>query len=95
MPATASRETFQRLVDIVQGIPAVDAHTHIQDDLTGFTEEMARRNLAGTQVSFNRPSRTVVEEGIRAGRLVRRTMTDATHALFLFPAPSAISANQE
>ena len=43
---------------------------------------MARGNLAGTQAAFNRPSSSVVEAGIRTGRLARRTMTDATHALF-------------
>jgi len=30
----------------------------------------------------NRPSQVVVDEGIRRGRLVRRTMTDAAHGLF-------------
>jgi hypothetical protein len=82
MPGAQAAETWRRIAGIVQAIPAVDAHTHIQDDLTGFTEEAARGNLAGTQAAVNRPSRTVVEAGVRAGRLVRRTMTDATHALF-------------
>jgi hypothetical protein len=80
MPAEAV--TFRRMVDIVNAIPAVDAHTHVQDDLSGFSEESARRNLAGTQAAVNRPSETVVREGLRRGRLVRRTMTDATHSLF-------------
>ncbi|HTL18864.1 MAG TPA: hypothetical protein VL793_16625 [Patescibacteria group bacterium] len=62
--------------------PVVDAHTHIQDDLTDFTPELAAGNLAGTQASVNRPSETVVKEGLRRGRLVRRTMTDAAHGLF-------------
>ena len=79
MPAPS---TFRRLVEIVNAIPAVDAHTHVQDDLTGFTAETARRNLAGTQAAVNRPSKVVVQEGIAQGRLVRRTMTDATHSLF-------------
>ena len=82
MPAAPSRETWRRIAEIVQRIPAVDAHTHIQDDLTDFTAERARGNLAGTQASFNRPSAAVVDAAVRAGRLVRRTMTDATHALF-------------
>lgn len=62
--------------------PVVDAHTHVQDDLTQFTPERADGNLAGTQAAVNRPPRSVVEEGLRRGRLVRRTMTDATHGLF-------------
>jgi hypothetical protein len=74
--------TWRRISDLVRAIPAVDAHTHIQDDLTGFTAEAARGNLAGTQAAFNRPSTVVVDAGVKAGRLVRRTMTDATHALF-------------
>lgn len=62
--------------------PVIDAHTHVQDDLTGFTPAMAAGNLAGTQAAVNRPPAAVVEEGLRRGRLVRRTMTDATHGLF-------------
>lgn len=62
--------------------PVIDAHTHVQDDLTGFTPSLAAGNLAGTQAAVNRPPATVVEEGIRRGRLVRRTMTDAAHGLF-------------
>ena len=67
MPGAPAAETWRRIADIVQAIPAVDAHTHIQDDLTGFTEEVARGNLAGTQAAVNRPSRTVVEAGVRRG----------------------------
>ncbi len=62
--------------------PAVDAHTHVQDDLTQFTRDLAAGNLAGTQAAVNRLPANVVEEGLRRGRLVRRTMTDATHGLF-------------
>ena len=62
--------------------PAINAHTHVQDDLTGFTPEMAAGNLAGTQAAVNRPPQEVVAEGLRRGRLARRTMTDATHGLF-------------
>ncbi len=78
----ASGETFHRLLEIVNSIPAVDAHTHVQDDLTDFAAETARGNIVGTQASINAPSSTVIEEGIRRRRLVRRTMMDATHALF-------------
>ena len=78
----APRDSFHRLVEIIDSIPAVDAHTHIQDDLTSFTATTARQNLAGTQASMNTPSSTVLEVGIRQGRLVRRTMMDATHVLF-------------
>jgi hypothetical protein len=82
MPGTVGTETFRRLAEIVNAIPAVDAHTHIQDDLSNFTAESARHNVAGTQASMNEPSEEVIQEGIRQGRLVRRTMMDATHALF-------------
>lgn len=75
-------EARARLFDIAKATPVVDAHTHVQDDLTGFTRELADGNLAGTQASVNRPPDAVVEEGIRRGRLARRTMTDATHGLF-------------
>src|SRR5262249_20048227 len=61
---------------------ALDAHTHVQDDLTGFDEQLAAGNLAGTQAAVNRPPKSVVDEGLRRRRLVRRTMTDATHGLF-------------
>ncbi len=70
-----------RLHELAMATPVIDAHTHVQDDLTGFTEKVAARNLAGTQASVNRPPQRVVDEGIRQGLLVRRTMTDATHGL--------------
>ena len=75
-------EIRQRLYALAMATPVIDAHTHVQDDITGFTAELAAGNLAGTQASVNRPPRSVVEEGVRRGRLVRRTMTDATHGLF-------------
>jgi hypothetical protein len=75
-------EIRTRLYEIAMSTPAVDAHTHVQDDLTDFTPELAAGNLAGTQASVNRPPENVVTEGIRRGRLVRRTMTDAAHGLF-------------
>ena len=71
-----------RLYELAMATPAIDAHTHVQDDLTGFNQKLAAGNLAGTQASVNRPPQNVVDEGIRRGRLVRRTMTDATHGLF-------------
>jgi hypothetical protein len=75
-------EIRARLQDLAMATPVIDAHTHVQDDVTGFTRELAAGNLAGTQASVNRPSQKVVDEGVRRGRLVRRTMTDATHGLF-------------
>jgi len=75
-------EIRARLQQMAMSTPAVDAHTHVQDDLTDFNEELASGNLAGTQASVNRPPDEVVCEGIRRGRLVRRTMTDAAHGLF-------------
>jgi hypothetical protein len=75
-------EIRTKLQQMAMATPVIDAHTHVQDDLTDFTAELAAGNLAGTQASVNRPSDTVVKEGIRRGRLVRRTMTDATHGLF-------------
>jgi hypothetical protein len=75
-------EIHTRLCQLAMATPVIDAHTHVQDDLTGFTRKLAAANLAGTQAAVNRPSETVVEEGVRRGRLVRRTMTDATHGLF-------------
>src|SRR5215510_16439236 len=77
-----TEEIRARLQQMAVATPAVDAHTHVQDDLTDFTQELASGNLAGTQASVNRPPNEVVCEGIRRGRLVRRTMTDATHGLF-------------
>jgi hypothetical protein len=82
MSGNVKSDVFHRLVDIVNSIPAVDAHTHIQDDLTDFTAELTRQNIAGTQAGMNRPSDSILQEGLRRGRLVRRTMMDATHALF-------------
>jgi len=75
-------EIRTKLHELAMATPAIDAHTHVQDDLTGFTPKVAAGNLAGTQASVNQPPQTVVDEGIRRGRLVRRTMTDATHGLF-------------
>ena len=75
-------EIRTRLQQMAIATPAVDAHTHVQDDLTDFNQALASGNLAGTQASVNRPPENVVVEGIRRGRLVRRTMTDAAHGLF-------------
>ena len=77
-----TEEIRAKLRDMAVATPAIDAHTHVQDDLTGFTPSLAAGNLAGTQAAVNRPSETVVNEGLRRGRLVRRTMTDAAHGLF-------------
>jgi hypothetical protein len=77
-----SSEIHSKLYELAMATPAIDAHTHVQDDLTGFNAKAAKGNLAGTQAAVNRPPQSVVDEGIRRGRLVRRTMTDATHGLF-------------
>lgn len=75
-------EVREKLYELAMATPVIDAHTHVQDDITGFTKKLAAGNLAGTQASVNKPPRSVIEEGIRRGRLARRTMTDATHGLF-------------
>ncbi len=75
-------DTWQTLWELARDIPVVDAHTHVQDDLSDFTEAAARANLAGTQAEVNRPSAEVVAESLRRGRHARRTMLDATHGLF-------------
>lgn len=75
-------EAREKLFEMAMATPAVDAHTHVQDDLTGFDQTLATGNLAGTQASVNKPPAPVVEEGLRRGRLVRRTMSDLTHGLF-------------
>jgi len=71
-----------RLHALAMATPVIDAHTHVQDDLTGFDAALAAENLSGTQAAVNRPPAPVVEAGLRAGRLVRRTMADITHGLF-------------
>jgi hypothetical protein len=82
MGTAARKETWEAVFEVVNRTEVVDAHTHVQDDITGFTRELSRGNLAGTQAAFNRPSEAVVEAGIAAGRLMRRSMLDPTHALF-------------
>ena len=77
-----TNEIHAKLCELALATPAIDAHTHVQDDLAGFTRELAAANLAGTQAAVNQPPISVIEEGLRRGRLVRRTMTDATHGLF-------------
>src|SRR5215472_1410281 len=75
-------EIRSKLYDLALATPVLDAHTHVQDDLTDFDERLAGGNLAGTQAAVNRPPQNVVDQGLRQRRLVRRTMTDATHGLF-------------
>ena len=75
----ARYETIKRLFDEACNIGVVDAHTHIQDDLKDFDQAMAAQNLAGTQASINAFPDYVVQAGLKQRRLVRRTMTDATH----------------
>ncbi|MFH1707583.1 MAG: hypothetical protein ABIF71_06675 [Planctomycetota bacterium] len=76
------RDLWQQLVAIAEKTPVIDAHTHVQDDITGFDEAKARGNLASTQAAVNRPSAVVVAEGLKRGRMARRTMTDSAHGLF-------------
>jgi hypothetical protein len=75
-------QTRDKLYELALATPVLDAHTHVQDDLTGFDEQLAAGNLVGTQAAVNRPPKSVVDEGLRRRRLARRTMTDATHGLF-------------
>ena len=70
-------EIRAKLHQLAMDTPVIDAHTHVQDDLTNFGADLAAGNLAGTQAAVNRPSRKVVEEGIRRGRLVRRSAISA------------------
>jgi hypothetical protein len=49
-------EVRAKLQELALATPVIDAHTHVQDDLTGFTPELAAGNLAGTQAAVNRPS---------------------------------------
>ncbi|HEV2392974.1 MAG TPA: hypothetical protein VG146_11505 [Verrucomicrobiae bacterium] len=77
-----TNEIRLKLQELAMATPVIDAHTHVQDDLTRFNKKLAAGNLAGTQAAVNRPPKNVVAEGIRRGRLVRRTMTDAAHGLF-------------
>lgn len=79
---TFPSETWHRVSRIIEETPVVDAHTHIQDDVTDFTPAMAAANLPGTQAAFNRPSQEVIDQAVSAGRLFRRSMLDPTHALF-------------
>jgi len=82
MAAGPYHDTWKTLWEMGIQIPVVDAHTHVQDDLSRFDQQLARENLAGTQSTVGRHSAEIIEQGIRAGRLTRRTMLDATHALF-------------
>ncbi len=75
-------EIRTKLQELAMATPAIDAHTHVQDDLTDFSQKLAAGNLAGTQAAVNRPPQEVVKEGLRRKRFVRRTMIDATHGLF-------------
>jgi len=71
-----------KLAEMAMATPVVDAHTHVQDDLLGFSAKDAAGKLEGTQAAMNRPPKSIIEEAVRRGRFVRRTMTDATHGLF-------------
>ena len=82
MPSALSKETFHRVAEIVRDVPAVDAHTHIQDDLTSFTAQYRGQQYLGHPSCLQPSLCSVIDTGVRFGRLVRRTMTDAAHALF-------------
>ena len=55
-------EIRSRLQGLVMATPVIDAHTHVQDDLIGFSAKDAAGKLEGTQAAVNRPSKSVVEE---------------------------------
>lgn len=75
----AKPETIERLFAEACNMRVVDAHTHVQDDLTNFKPDMAARNLAGTQAAANAYPDYAIATGLRQNRLVRRTMMDVTH----------------
>jgi len=77
----ARADTIKHLFQVACSTPVIDAHTHLQDDLSGFHQGMAGANLTGTQAGSNRFPTYLVKEGLRRGRLVRRTMMDMTHGL--------------
>lgn len=76
----AKPQTIERLFTEACNMPVVDAHTHIQDDLTDFGPDLAARNLAGTQAAANAYPDYAIQAGLRKNRLARRTMMDVTHA---------------
>lgn len=77
----AKKDTVDALYERALQLKVVDPHTHIQDDLLDFDQEMASKNLAGTQSSINRYPGYLVEAAVGQGRLVRRLMMDTTHGL--------------
>jgi hypothetical protein len=77
----ARRETIERLFREACSLGVVDAHTHVQDDLTDFDQAAAVRDHVGTQASMNAFPEETIQAGLKQKRLVRRTMTDATHGL--------------
>jgi len=79
---THKEETFKRIYSGINGIPVVDAHTHIQDDLMNLSAAITAEAVSGTQAAYNRPPEQVLNVARKSGRLVRRTMMDATHVLF-------------
>lgn len=78
----AKPETIQQLFSVACAMPVVDAHTHIQDDLTGFSQQQAEQNLAGTQSAVNAYPDYIIRAGLAQGRLARRTMMDVAHGCF-------------
>jgi hypothetical protein len=73
-----TKSLAQELIDASIEYPRVDCHTHIQGDIFNFTKAIADANLIGSQSKgLNWYPDDVIEESIRTGRLVRRTMIDA------------------
>ena len=75
-------DALRELMAAADATPVIDAHTHVQDDLLDFDEALARSNLSGTQAAVNRYPQSIIAEGLKRGRMARRTMMDATHSLF-------------
>lgn len=78
----AKRDTISTLYQFASEMPVVDCHTHVQDDVVGFDDALARKNMAGTQAAMNAYPEHVLRNAVKQGRLVRRTMIDVAHGCF-------------
>jgi hypothetical protein len=78
----AKRDTVTTLFQFASEMPVVDCHTHVQDDVTGFDEALARQNMAGTQAAMNAYPEYLLSKAVEQGTLVRRTMIDVAHGCF-------------
>lgn len=66
------------LLGLAEEYYRVDCHTHVQGDLFNFNHETISKNLIGSQsAGLNQYPSEVIQESIKNGRLVRRTMIDA------------------